>query len=301
MKRKIVQHGSSSLTITLPFGWAKKYGLNKGDELEVIEEGSKLSVATQAEVDSLKKVIDPAKFGAFSKNNLAHVYMLGYDDIEIKFDDERTLNDIKSLIPDCIGLEIIDQKSDKVFLKSMMKTHESEFETSLRKSIQLTAEMGKEVIQAIKNKEYQKLKEIRHLESINNKFCMFCARILNKRGYKNAKRTNQMYEVVKHIERVADEYKYICDALSDETITVRKEVIDYLGQANQFHDNFYKIFYKFDPKLKEQLYIERKKLWNKGKEMIQKSKGKESLLISNIINIINKTYDTANAYFALIL
>jgi len=46
MKRKIVQHGSSSLTITLPIKWVEKFGLKKGGELNVEENGPTLLIST---------------------------------------------------------------------------------------------------------------------------------------------------------------------------------------------------------------------------------------------------------------
>ena len=35
MKRKVVKHGTSTLTVSLPSLWAKEYGLKPGDELRI--------------------------------------------------------------------------------------------------------------------------------------------------------------------------------------------------------------------------------------------------------------------------
>ena len=67
MKRKIVQHGCSSLTITLPFPWVRKFNLKKGDELEVEEQGHTLLVSTQKDTSADKKVVDTTEFGLFTK------------------------------------------------------------------------------------------------------------------------------------------------------------------------------------------------------------------------------------------
>src|SRR3989338_4453795 len=73
MKRKIVQHGSSSLTITLPMNFVDKFGLKKGDEVDVEESGTTLIVATQKGVAVNKKTI---KDGDFTANNLSHLFQL---------------------------------------------------------------------------------------------------------------------------------------------------------------------------------------------------------------------------------
>ncbi len=302
MKRRIVQHGSSSLTITLPRKWVRVMGLEKGDELEVEIEGSDLVVSAKPRFALEKKVVTVSEFGVFTKNNLAHLYMLGYDEVEVQFQNEKGLEEIKERVLDCIGYEIIEQKPNRVYIKSIAHTLEDDFDVLLRKVFLVTLEMGKELVEALAHKEYHKLKEIRHQESLNNKFTMACARILNKRGYsKHPKRTLQMYELVKHLERVCDEYKYICDLFVGYTKEVSPELLEFFSQVNQYFERFYAMFYKFDPQHKEYIYKKRKELIAKGNEFISNNTGREALLVHYLVNIVAKTYDCAGAYFALIL
>jgi phosphate uptake regulator len=297
MKRKIVQHGSSSLTVTLPVKWADKYKLKKGDELNVEESGSSLLISTANDVSVNKKVVSTSDSGIFTKNNLSHLYQLGYDEIEITFDDSKTLDDIKKRIAGCIGYEIIDQKDNKVYIKCIATTLETEFDTLLRKSFQITNEMAKSMISALENNQCEKLKEIRDMESLNNKFTDTCIRILNKKGYSNQKRTMQMYEVVKNIERIADEFKYICDLLSSCKKQADKTIINLFKEAVDYYLAFYEMFYKFDPKLKKKIYEERKSLTEKYKTLA----GKNPALMHHLINTVEKTYEGAGGYFALTL
>lgn len=301
MIRKIVQHGCSSLTITLPYGWVKKFGLKKGDELNVIEEDSNLVIFTKAEKENPKKEVDVTEFGYFTKNNLTHLYQLGYDELEIGFEDEKSLRDIKDRISECIGYEIIDQKPKKIVIKSIASTLESEFDTLLRKSFLITNEMANAVLDALKNRQFSKLKEIRHHEFLNNKFTMTCVRILNKRGYKNPKRNMQIYNICKCLERTADYYKYMCDLLFDYNNQINKETLDFFEAVNRYYYTFYQIFYKFDPELKEIIYKERKKLLEQGERLLAASKGKESTLIHYLLTQINIIYDAAGEYFAILL
>ena len=301
MKRKIVQHGSSSLTITLPIKWVEKFGIKKGDELDVEEAGPVLMLSTEQEIASPKKEFSATESGIFTKNNLSHLYQLGYDEIEIRFEDPKTIEELKERLPDCIGYAIIDQKGNKVYIKSIATTIESEFDTLLRKSFMITNEMAKEVLQALEKGEYGKLKEIRNMESLNNRFTDVCIRILNKKGYKVPKRTMQMYEIVKNIERIADEFKYICDLFSGNNKKLDKAVIESFKEAVDYYLAFYNMFYKFDPKLKEKIYLDRKKLLEKYNSQLKKSKGDISLFLHHLINIILKTYEGAGGYFALVL
>lgn len=301
MKRKIVQHGSSSLTITLPIKWAEKFGLRKGDELAVDESGSQLVISTTQSSAVQKKEFSADESGIFTKNNLSHLYQLGYDEIEIRYKDPKTLLEIKERLPDCIGFELLDQRDGKVYIKSIATTIETEFDTLLRKSFLIANEMARGILQALKSGELYKLSEIRSLESLNNRFTDVCIRILNKRGYKNQKRLMQMYEIVKTIERIADEFKHICDLYAAYAKKIDDAVIKDYKAAMDYYLAFYNMFYQFDPKQKEFLYGERKKLLLKFNSVLEQSRGKQCLLYHHLMNLVEKTYEGAGAYFALVL
>lgn len=301
MKRKIVQHGSSSMTVTLPIRWINKYNIKKGDEINMEESGPLVIISTAQETASPKKEVSTTESGIFTKNNLSHLYQLGYDEIEIRYDNNETLEEIKKRIPECMGFEIIDQKDHKVFIKSIATTIESEFDTLLRKAFLITSEMAKSMIEAFEKNDLKKLAEIRNMESINNKFTDICIRILNKRGYKVQNRTMQMYEIVKNIERIADEFKYICDLYRDSKTALRTELLRYFKEAVSYYIAFYEMFYKFNAELKRTIHDDRKKLISKYEEKLGESKGRDALFLHHLINIIQKTYDGAGGYYALSL
>jgi len=301
MQRKIVQHGSSSLTITLPVKWVEKYNLKKGDEVTVEEDGPMLQVSTGQEILVPKKVISLQDYGVFTKNNLSHLYQLGYDDIEIEFENHTQLEELQSRIPECIGFEIIDQKKNKVYIKSIATTLESEFDTLLRKSFLITNEMAHELMHALETHEYRTLKEIRNLESLNNKFTDVCIRILNKKGYKVQKRTMQMYEVIKNIERIADEFKYICDVLIESSKNVDTEMVQNFRDAVDYYLSFYQLFYTYDATRMKKIYLHHRQFLEKFDTDLQKSKGSTASVLHHLMNIIEKTYEGYGAYCALIL
>ena len=296
MKRSIVQHGSSSLTITLPIKWTERFSLKKGDDLEVEESGPQLIISTPRSQAITKKEVSTTEYGVFTKNNLSHLYQLGYDEIEIKFDDASTLDEIKRRITNCIGFEIIDQKKDRVFIKSIATTLDTEFDTLLRKSFLITKEMAEGIVQALERGEPEELQGLRHMEALNNKFTDVCLRILSKRGYKVPHRTMQMYDIIKTLERICDELKYICDLQPKK---IDKVHLALLREATEYFTTFYVLFYKFDPKLKKQLYELRKTLLARIDEKMQNSPS--PLLLHHIRNFVEKTYDGAGGYFALIL
>jgi phosphate uptake regulator len=292
-----VQHGSSSLTLTLPIKWAEKFHLKKGDDLDVEEHGTSLIVTTKSESSETKKIISGNE--VFTKNDLSHLYQLGYDELEIEL-RKNTLEEIKERLPNCMGFEIVDQKNNKIYIKSIASTLESEFDNLLRKAFLVTDEMGKEMLVNIEAKKFDNLKETKNLESLNNKYTDICTRILNKRGYKNEKRTMQMYEIVKNIERIADELRDLCDILMKDK-KINKRLLNSVKESILYFNLFYTMFYKYSPELKDKIYSGKKTIATKLKKELVESRGTDSLILHSLINVIQKTFEGAAGYFVLVL
>ncbi len=301
MKRSIVQHGSSSLTITLPRKWVEKFNLSKGDELNVEESGTKIIISTEQESGASKKEFSDKESGIFTGNNLSHLYQLGYDEVEIRFTDPHTLEEVKKRLPNCMGWEIIDQKENKIYIKSIATTLDTEFDQLLRKAFLLTNELARNLAEVLDKQQYSRLSEIKELEQLNNKFTDICIRILNKRGYSIPNKTMQIYEIVKSIERIADEFKYICDLFKGHNKKIDADALKLFKEVVEYYLAFYQLFYKFDLELKKKLYLERKKLTQHITQKMETTKGITSIFLHHQLDLVQKTYDGVGGYFALVL
>jgi hypothetical protein len=109
-----------------------------------------------------------------------------------------------------------------------------------------------------------------------------------------------MYEIVKNVERIADEFKYLCDVFSDEK-KIDKKMVSLLKEVIDYYMNYYALFYKFDPKLEQKMYLDRKALRKKLMEEIKSSKGNNSLALHCLLNIVQKTYEGCGSYLAMML
>jgi phosphate uptake regulator/antitoxin component of MazEF toxin-antitoxin module len=297
MKRKIVKQGAATMTISLPASWIKKFNLKVGDELNIDEVGNKIEISTEKAMGEAKIVLDAEKLGFFTKNELGHLYFLGYDEVVINFKNKEILAQIKDRLPDLIGYEIIDQTENKITIKSISSGLEGEFDNILRKVFLLLKEMADNIYDALKNSQFQRLRQIREMEGLNNRFTAFLNRIISKKGYKRPDRSLQAYDMIQNLERVADEYKYICDDLADRKTPVDKDVLELLSKINNYYKRLYEIFYKFDPKKKLVIYRERKSLKDKAAEFLKSEK--ETVLSAHLVSLLEKLYNTAGSYLAL--
>jgi phosphate uptake regulator len=260
MKRKIIEQGGLTLMVSLPRPWAKKYGIKKGDEVDLQEHGKNLTIATSEPISKDKKevVIDASE--KFLGRYVQGPYKLGYDELIIKFESPDVLIEIQRYLDQTMGFEIVDQKPNQVKIQMVAKEMETEFDRVLRRLFLMTIDTTKEMIQA----DNKKLKNLAEMEKMNNKLCNFCERLLNKHQYYDVNKTSQMYCVVWSLEQIGDDLRDLCKLL----IRSKNKPKELLEEVSLMIELFYKLFYKETREnklaLKEHLY--------KIKDLVEKEK-----------------------------
>jgi len=139
MKRKINRVGTSTLTVSLPSKWAKQHGLKQGDEVDVAEEDTSISITVGKTKKTTKKVaLRTEGFSTHLMNRvLGELYISGADEIIINLDSETIpdykngrdvrVNDyVKKIIHRFIGIEIVYQTPSRIILQSMLAGEKSE-------------------------------------------------------------------------------------------------------------------------------------------------------------------------------
>jgi phosphate uptake regulator len=246
MKRRVVEQGGLTLMISLPRKWAKKYGLKKGDEIELSERGKELLLSTEKAIEeeatTTVKIEDTAKF----MGRLVHApYRFGYNEVEIKYSDPSAVPKIQEYLDQLLGFEIVEQGTNYMKVQMVAKELETEFEKMLRRILFMAQDMAKELYLGVKDEDTEKLKGVAAMEKMNNKLTNFCERMLNKHGYPDTKKTGMMYCTVWAMEQVADEISEMCKALAEDT-KVGDETLDALEGFSKEIEQFNTVFYKHD-------------------------------------------------------
>lgn len=262
MERKLVKQGNNALTITLPAGWLKKYKLKSGDAIEIEERGKSVAVTTKKEFGTEKADIDISNLGILTNRAISALYKRGCDEIRIIYKDPRTPEKLHRVLNELVGFEIITQSSKECLVKEISKTSEEDFENILRRSFLLIKLMGQEIAQALRTN-----KTLEHIPSMDinvNKFANFCLRALNKKGYKDFKRTSSIYFIINQLEHLGDFYKEL--AMNLEKKRVSKEFIDYLEEINQLYDSYIKLFFDFQ----QEKAVEFANKWENTRRKVEK-------------------------------
>ena len=284
MKRKLVKQGGSALTVSLPAKWVKKYGLEAGDEIDVVEEGSEI-VINQSKEKSLGEIsIDIPADVPFARRFLFLPYMRGYNTIKVHFHKNETLEKLQVYAPLMLGFEIVEQGPDYCIIKNIAKGIETEFDPMFNRQILVSISMGKDIYDALVKGDYKRLESVIGMENLANKLNIFCRRMLNLHGYKDDKKTSAMYHISCLMEGIADNYKDICVEVLNKKLKLTKECMDLMKNVTDYLGFFYRLFNKFETKDLSEL----KKIETKTKEIlgkIEKKESKESVVVGLLRSI----------------
>ncbi|MBU4502331.1 MAG: AbrB/MazE/SpoVT family DNA-binding domain-containing protein, partial [Nanoarchaeota archaeon] len=84
MKRKVIQMAGKTMLVSLPAPWVKKFGIKKGDELELEEGNQNIIISTKKDYSASKIKIDISDLDTqVIKWTLSAIHKSGYDEVEI--------------------------------------------------------------------------------------------------------------------------------------------------------------------------------------------------------------------------
>lgn len=278
IKRKIIQQGHNTLTITLPKPWCDKHQITAQEELDVLEQGEVLNIVPPRNVKLPEISLDVKGLTpVLVWRNVVSAYRNGYDEFKVYFDNPPekkrysafSYNTMNFLYPKsnskepilspleviqlavnrCPGIEIIDQKENWCVIKEMGETTYKEFDNALRRIFLLILSLADEIKKELKNGDNKDaLKSVHIVDTNVDRFTDFCLRVLNKKGYKDYRKTTTMYSIVFLLELIGDDLKKIAIHLIDaQKITPKMEEL--FQPAYEKIREFYTLFYNYSKEL----------------------------------------------------
>lgn len=242
IKRSVIQIANSTQLISLPRKWSQKYGVKKGDELEIEENGTTLLIKTESTPSTKEIIVDVSGLTPrLTDRFMARAYQKGYDKITVKFDKPEFLIAIQNKVKELIGFEVMEQSNNSCVIQSISSKLEVDFDSLLRKAFLMTLDMANDCLEALKNNDTKTLENLHYKDLDVNKFCYFCLRAINK-GQHEGFGTYILYYLVELLEDVGDEYKALAKILIN--VKSKKELIVILAKVNEVFKLGYDFFYK---------------------------------------------------------
>ncbi|MFH1641962.1 MAG: PhoU domain-containing protein [Nanoarchaeota archaeon] len=278
------------MSISLPAKWVNKYGILKGDELNVLDKGRTLIIRPGKGMSSPKVTVDIGSFVEFGRRVITALYRNGVNEIELKYDKPEYARIIQKVISEeIIGFEIIKQDNKSCILKDLSGINEEEFDVALRRCWLLTLSMIEDCINAVKKSDTSSLSSIEFRDTSVNKLTNYCTRILVKKGHKDYMKTPVSYQLIRELERIADNYKDIARYFAEKCIKLDDNMLKKIEKINGFVKDVYSIYYSFDIKKLEDVLIQSKETFKELQKNIEQNKEgvTASFLLTTCENIRN--------------
>ncbi|MBS3136618.1 AbrB/MazE/SpoVT family DNA-binding domain-containing protein [Candidatus Woesearchaeota archaeon] len=298
MRRKVIQIADSTQLVSLPRKWALKYGIKKGDEIEVEEKGSSLVISTEKGREKGSIEIDISNLDRDSLMFLIRcLYIKGYDEIKLNFTNTTAPHHKKSEAVSVMsaiyeevrrisGLEVISHEEHSCTIKDIAQGSISEFDVVLRRIILLMLSAINDLYRGSTESNSPLLESINDKHDTLTKFISYNMRLLNKYTYPQEEKNTSLYTTLSSLDEVIDIVKYTAryllalkGKLSDETASLMTDIAEELKLYSDF-------FYKYDLKILEKISGNRTKIMNKIAAAMNKITKQETFVLVNLGQIL---------------
>ena len=180
MKRKIVQHGNSTLSLSLPSKWVKSNNIQKGQFLNI-------DIAERGLVISQEKI----KFSSIEINLsnekewyinriLSHLYTYGFDEIKINYTEQKQLSLIRKMLAELTGFEIVESNPKYCIIKAVASIDTIEFDNNIKRILFQILSQFDYFIEDIEKKSYSNFDETLEIHKVVTKLINLSKRLINK-------------------------------------------------------------------------------------------------------------------------
>lgn len=236
MKRKLVKQGAATMMISLPSKWVKENKLEKGSEVEVLEEGNCIKILSKGKEDFVQKSkLNIDRLAPLVNRTIMAEYIKGIDELEVNFSEKGAARKLqKEILNELLGFEIVKQSNNYLLIKDITGTEKRGIFEFVNRIFLILDSMAEELIMAIEKKE--DFDTVIEIDNSVNKFSNYCLRILNKYGYEDHSKTSQMYGIILLLEEIGDLYKDLASELKNSKI--KKEQMEIIKELRTFLNTF---------------------------------------------------------------
>ncbi len=280
MLRKLIKQGSGGFTIYLPKKWVDKQGFSEGQTVELFETHN--GILVEPPIKHKKTISIKYSQTINIKTILTHIYRRGFDQITITNLPKKESSKLRKQVRDyLLGFEVTSIEDSSCTIEGVSEPSEEKYENLLRRAFLIIKETQNIVHEDLNTGKYQNETTINELTVQQEKFILFCRRILNKQSEKKSPVIE--WELLTFLMHIEHAYKYLYKSALENNPTISKETKELLKELENYFSLYYDAFYKRNT---SKIYsIDKKKQelqFGKCYKLLAKSKGSQTIILSHI-------------------
>jgi phosphate uptake regulator len=296
MRRKLVKQGVATLMISLPSKWAKANKLDKGDEVELEEKDNSLVIRKEVNTKTIKEITLDINEDNIQNLRilLTHSYRKGFDRIILQGKIQGITAEITKICSNVLlGFEVTEKFKEKIILEKISQPDNTKYDSILSKVFLIISEMPN-------YSDIRNIEELKNSKDQCDRFVLFCRRMLNQ-GLEG-KDPLLEWEFLTFLTHIQHTYYYLLEYIIKNKAELDKQLSYLLIESRDYF------------KLLEQAYLTKnidfinklnsqknKYAFGKCLDLIQKSKGKETIAASYLREIFRLIQIASSPLLAEIL
>jgi len=225
--------GTNTLTVSLPSRWVKKYELNAGDELAVLEGekeicfslGKKKVQEKEITVDisdlcthTLTRTLETLYITSYNRIILTHSRPIVYSDKKQKDVNIRTM--IKKLSNRYIGMEVVSQTKKMTELHCLLLAEQKDIEKIEKRIFFLFKDIMEEFIESLHEKHHEFHENVYEHHDNIGKFIAYYLRVLDQ-SEKSEEEKKHLFSLYMIIDKMMDKFRHVNEMIHAHGCTPR--------------------------------------------------------------------------------
>ncbi|MBD3247429.1 hypothetical protein GF378_02305 [Candidatus Pacearchaeota archaeon] len=310
MRRKIVEQGHNTLTVSLPKKWCDNHNLKGGEEIDVSEKGNCLLVSKESFSGTGKVSVDITGLDRSTIMLLIQsLYTYGYDSIEIKTSDakakwhwgDKTISlasIINQSVSRLIGAELVNSSKGSYKIQVISGELRESFDVVLKRIFLLIHELFDTFLQRYRKKDIHIIPQIELQYMQLRRFMNYLLRMLDKFGHEDAAKTTFYFGMIKSFSRIVESLKN-SSGPPDNPLIVTKHTCNLIEDVKEVFDIYYNLFYKYDVRKISDLLTKRDLFKRKVYYENRKVRRDDAYLLGSMTQVVDSIIDLSELKMAI--
>lgn len=289
------------MMISLPSNWVKENSLDKGSEVEVEVAQDKTIIISTSEIKkSLKDITIKLNTSTESsiRTLLTNAYRLGYDKLKIIYNKQEDIKTIKKTITNnLLGYELTESKKEFCIIENITEPSSDHTDKVFLKVIYGIGELIKDVENIFDGVEnYETIEE---LEEKIKQYDNFVRRSHSKNPNDEMALQWIFHNQLMHAQReVFLIYLYI----KNKKIKINENIKIFFNNLKEIYGLLKEGYLKKDITYLEKIHkMEKQITYEKGYDLLKKTKGEETIILHRIMAAIRNFYLCASPLQGILL
>ena len=297
MKRKIVKHGGSTLTISLPSKWVKANNFKNGQYLNV--KSSPQGLLISSDEISLNKLETEIKGDQewYVYRILRHLYTHGYDEIIIRHSTKEQLALIRKGLEKLQGFEIVESKSKFSRIKCLTSLESAEYENTVKSVMWLILSQFDHFIEDINKKKPVMHEEVNEIFKTILKLNNLCRRLINKKPPYDSVTSKYAYRFLTSLLNISAFIVYSEDySTKSRAINLTEKEKDFVIKVRDFYHDLLQAYQNLNVQKTRSFFDEREAMFDDVLELL---KDKNPVITHYFLDILKELSSIGNLILVL--